>query len=198
MLWLALPIVLVRLWWRGRSDPTYRPRWRERFGFYRQPISSKSIWFHTVSAGESIAAAPLIRDFAQRDALKRPVLVTTMTPTGSEQVTGLLGDCVQHCYAPYDFTFAVRRFFAHVQPRALILMETEIWPNLILQAKALGIPVLLMNARLSAKSMRGYERFAWLGRPVLQAIDLIACQTQEHAARFQTLGVLAGTRAGGR
>ncbi len=190
MLWLALPIVLVRLWWRGRSDPTYRPRWRERFGFYRQPIGSKSIWFHTVSAGESIAAAPLIRDFAQRDALKRPVLVTTMTPTGSEQVTGLLGDCVQHCYAPYDFTFAVRRFFAHVQPRALILMETEIWPNLILQAKALGIPVLLMNARLSAKSMRGYERFAWLGRPVLQAIDLIACQTQEHAARFQTLGVL--------
>ena len=131
MLWVALPIVLVRLWWRGRSDPTYRPRWRERFGFYRQPIGSKSIWFHTVSAGESIAAAPLIRDFAQRDALKRPVLVTTMTPTGSEQVTGLLGDCVQHCYAPYDFTFAVRRFFAHVQPRALILLETEIWPNLI-------------------------------------------------------------------
>ena len=191
LLWLALPVVLLRLWWRGRNDPAYKPRWRERFGIYPQPIAPNSIWFHTVSAGESIAAAPLIRELAQRGELKSPLLVTTMTPTGSEQVTRLLGDCVQHCYAPYDFTFAVGRFLAHVQPRALILMETEIWPNLILQAKALGIPVLLMNARLSAKSARGYERFGWLGRPVLQAIDLIACQTEEHVERFQRLGVAA-------
>ena len=191
LLWLALPAVLLRLWWRGRYDPAYKPRWRERFGVYPQPIAPNSIWFHTVSAGESIAAAPLIRELAQRGELKSPLLVTTMTPTGSEQVTRLLGDCVQHCYAPYDFTFAVGRFLAHVQPRALILMETEIWPNLILQAKALGIPVLLMNARLSAKSARGYERFGWLGRPVLQAIDLIACQTEEHVERFQALGVAA-------
>jgi 3-deoxy-D-manno-octulosonic-acid transferase len=191
LLWLALPVVLLRLWWRGRNDPAYKPRWRERFGVYPQPITPNSIWFHTVSAGESIAAAPLIRELAQRGELRSPLLVTTMTPTGSEQVTRLLGDCVQHCYAPYDFTFAVGRFLAHVQPRALILMETEIWPNLILQAKALGIPVVLMNARLSAKSARGYERFDWLGRPVLQAIDLIACQTEEHVERFQALGVAA-------
>lgn len=191
LLWLALPAVFVRLWWRGRKDPAYKFRWRERFGFYAQPITPNTIWFHTVSAGESIAAAPLIRELAQRGELKSPLLVTTMTPTGSEQVRHLLGDCAQHCYAPYDFTFAVRRFLAYVQPRALILMETEIWPNLILQAKALGIPVVLINARLSAKSARGYERFGWLGRPVLQAIDLIACQTEEHVERFQALGVAA-------
>ena len=190
LLWFALPFVILRLWWRGRRDPTYRPRWRERFGFYRQSITPNALWFHTVSAGESIAAAPIIRELAEGGASTNPLLVTTMTPTGSEQVTRLLGDCVEHCYAPYDFTFAVRRFLAHVQPRALILMETEIWPNLILEAKAQGIPVLLMNARLSEKSARGYHRFGWLGRPVLQAVDLIACQTEAHATHFQALGVL--------
>ena len=120
-----------------------------------------------------------------------PVLVTTMTPTGSEQVTALLGDAVGHCYAPYDFTFAVRRFLTEVNPRALILMETEIWPNLILEAKARGIPVMLVNARLSEKSAQGYQRLSWLSRRVLECFDLIACQTAEHAQRFIELGVNA-------
>ena len=161
ILWLALPFVMLRLWWRGRRDPAYRPRWQERFGFYTGPQTQGAVWFHTVSAGETIAAAPSIRAMAvDDDNGPPPVLVTTMTPTGSEQVTALLGDAVGHCYAPYDFTFAVRRFLTEVNPRALILMETEIWPNLILEAKARGIPVMLVNARLSEKSAQGYQRLA--------------------------------------
>jgi len=188
ILWLALPVVLLRLWLRGRRDPTYRPRWQERFGFYTTAPTPGALWFHTVSAGETIAAAPTIRAMAVDQG---PVLVTTMTPTGSGQVASLLGDTVSHCYAPYDFTFAVRRFLAHVKPRALLLMETEIWPNLILEAQARGIPVMLVNARLSAKSARGYQRFRWLSRRVLDCVDLIACQTSDHAQRFIELGVNA-------
>lgn len=190
ILWFALPFVLLRLWWRGRRDPTYRPRWQERFGVYAALPSQGAVWFHTVSAGETIAAAPTIRAMAA-DLGAASVLVTTMTPTGSERVASLLGDTVGHCYAPYDFTFAVRRFFTQINPRALILMETEIWPNLILEAKARGIPVMLVNARLSEKSARGYQRFRWLSRRVLECFDLIACQTPEHAQRFIELGVNA-------
>ena len=142
-------------------------------------------------AGETIAAAPSIRAMAVDSDNGLSVLVTTMTPTGSEQVTALLGDTVGHCYAPYDFTFAVRRFLTEVNPRALILMETEIWPNLILEAKARGIPVILVNARLSEKSARGYQRLSWLSQRVLECFDLIACQTAEHAQRFIELGASA-------
>ena len=191
ILWLALPFVVLRLWWRGRRDPTYRPRWQERFGFYTGPQTQGAVWFHTVSAGETIAAAPSIRAMAVDSDNGLSVLVTTMTPTGSEQVTALLGDTVGHCYAPYDFTFAVRRFLTEVNPRALILMETEIWPNLILEAKARGIPVILVNARLSEKSARGYQRLSWLSQRVLECFDLIACQTAEHAQRFIELGASA-------
>ena len=186
LLWLVLPVVLLRLWWRGRRDATYRPRWQERFGFYSESLAQGTVWFHTVSAGETIAAAPTIRAMT---AEQGPVLVTTMTTTGSERVASLLGDTVVHCYAPYDFTFAVRRFLTQANPRVLILMETEIWPNLILEAKARGIPVMLVNARLSEKSARGYQRFRWLSRRVLECFDLIACQTPEHAQRFIDLGV---------
>lgn len=205
LLWLALPVVMLRLWLRSRRDPSYRPRWRERFGDYagssasaasaaseNPPSSGGPIWFHTVSAGETIAAAPIIRAFIEGTGGvcgDDSVLVTTMTPTGSEQVGALLGETVVHCYAPYDFTFAVRGFLAWAKPRALILMETEIWPNLILEAKAQGIAVFLINARLSQKSAGGYRRFSWLGRPVLDSFDLIACQTPAHARRFADLGV---------
>jgi 3-deoxy-D-manno-octulosonic-acid transferase len=191
---LVVPLVLLRLWWRGQMDPAYQSRWRERFGFYDASLTKGPIWFHTVSAGETIAAAPTIRAMADiyrgdSDDVATPFLVTTMTPTGSAQVASLLGDVVEHCYAPYDFTFAVRHFLGQVRPRALVLMETEIWPNLILEAKAQGIPVILMNARLSEKSARGYQRIDWLAGPVFQALDLVACQTPEHVQRFADLGV---------
>ena len=192
LLALALPVVALRLLWRGQMEEAYQSRWRERFGFYDATITERPIWFHTVSAGESIAAAPTIRaiadGFSQGES-STPFLVTTKTPTGSAQVASLLGDVVEHCYAPYDFTFAVRRFLGHVKPRALVLMETEIWPNLLLEAKAFGIPIILMNARMSAKSALGYQRIDWLAGPVFQTLDLVVCQTPEHVQRFANLGV---------
>src|SRR5690606_2800628 len=135
----------------------------ERFGRVPAGIPPGCIWFHTVSAGETIAAAPLIdRLAAAHPGL--PFLVTTMTPTGSAQVRERLGGRVYHCYAPYDFPWAVRRFYDAVRPRLLVLMETELWPNLIGAAAARGIPVLLVNARLSERSARGYARIAGLTR----------------------------------
>ncbi|MEZ7818023.1 MAG: 3-deoxy-D-manno-octulosonic-acid transferase [Candidatus Azotimanducaceae bacterium] len=188
LLWLALPIVYVRLLLRTRREPAYAARRGERFGRVPVSINPGAIWFHTVSAGESIAAAPLISKMIN-SLPEQNFLVTTMTPTGSEQVLQRLGDSVDHCYAPYDFTFAVGNFLRTTQPRMLVLMETEIWPNLIMQAKAQDIPVLLINARMSERSARGYQRISWLSRPVLGAISHIACQSAEHMQRFVDLGV---------
>lgn len=111
-----------------------------------------------------------------------------MTPTGSAQVVERLSDCADHCYAPYDFGFAVRKFFERVQPRVLILMETELWPNLIAEAARRGVPVLLVNARLSERSAKGYQRVQGLARPMLQRMHYIACQSADHAQRFIDLG----------
>lgn len=191
LLWLVLPAVYLRLLLRARREPAYGQRISERFGQVPDGIKTGAVWFHTVSAGESIAAAPLISKMLS-SLPEQNYLVTTMTPTGSEQVLRHLGDSVDHCYAPYDFTFAVRSFLRKTQPRMLVLMETEIWPNLITQANALGIPVLLINARMSARSARGYARMSWLSRPVLEAISHIACQSEEHMQRFVGLGVDAG------
>ncbi len=187
LLWLALPLVWVRLQLRARSEPAYALRQAERFGRVPEHVQPGCIWFHTVSAGETIAAAPLIRQLAEEYA-DTPVLVTTMTPTGSEQVITRLDAYVDHCYAPYDFNFAVGRFFARVKPRILVLMETELWPNLIHAAYQAGIPILLVNARLSERSARGYQRVIGLTRPMLEQITEIACQTEDHVARFVELG----------
>jgi len=187
LLWLALPVVWLRLRWRARKEPAYGQRVAERFGRVPHDVPRGCIWFHTVSAGETIAAAPLIRQLADEfDAA--PFLVTTMTPTGSEQVTARLADCVAHCYAPYDFAFAVDRFFDRVQPRLLVLMETELWPNLIDRAHQRDVPVLLVNARLSERSARGYRRVAGLTQPMLSRLSAIACQSEAHARRFVALG----------
>lgn len=191
VLWLALPFVYLRLLLRARREPAYAVRRGERFGRVPEGIKPGAIWFHTVSAGESIAAAPLINKMISNLPLEN-FLVTTMTPTGSEQVRQHLGDGVDHCYAPYDFTFAVDSFLRKTQPRMLVLMETEIWPNLIMQANALDIPVMLINARMSERSARGYRRMSWLSRPVLGAITYIACQSPVHMQRFIDLGVDAG------
>ena len=188
LLWLALPIVYLRLLLRARREPAYTARRAERFGCVPDDIKPEAIWFHTVSAGESIAAAPLIKKMIG-NLPEQNFLVTTMTPTGSERVHQHLGDSVDHCYAPYDFIFAVRRFLRKTQPRMLVLMETEIWPNLIMQANAQGIPVVLINARMSERSARGYQRMSWLSHPVLGAITHIACQSEEHMQRFINLGV---------
>jgi 3-deoxy-D-manno-octulosonic-acid transferase len=188
LLWLALPAVWLRLVWRGRVNPAYGPRRAERFGRVPAHVPRGAVWFHTVSAGETIAAAPLIRRL-RATFPTTPFLVTTMTPTGSAQVRRLLAEGVVHCYAPYDFGFAVERFLDRVQPRLLVLMETELWPNLIGATAARGVPVVCVNARLSARSARGYARVGWLVRPMLERLDWVACQYADHAARFRALGL---------
>ena len=187
---LARPFVRLRLRRRAAKEPEYGERVEERFGKVPQDIPTGVVWFHTVSAGESIAAAPLVRELkvAFPDL---PFLVTTMTPTGSAQVQERLGDIVAHCYAPYDFNSAVKNFYERVQPKVLILMETELWPNWIKLARAYDVPVMVINARLSEKSARGYSRLSGLVREMLQNIQLIACQSRAHRDRFIGLGAHA-------
>lgn len=184
---LALPLVAVRLLWRARRAPAYRKRIAERFAVGLPSFQTGGIWVHAVSVGESIAAAPMIRELMTRYP-HLPVTVTCMTPTGSERIKALFGDNVQHCYLPYDLPWAASRFLQRLQPKLAVVMETELWPNHIHQCALRGIPVALANARLSERSARGYARFARLTRPMLAELSLIAAQTEVEAARFRQLG----------
>jgi 3-deoxy-D-manno-octulosonic-acid transferase len=185
--WCLFPFLWLRLWWRGRHLPAYRERWRERLGYFAPPARRDGVWFHLVSAGETIAAAPLVRAFlAARPHV--PVVVTTTTPTGSDRVRALLGDRVLHVYAPYDYKAAVARFLDRTQPRLLVLMETELWPQVLAACARRGIRVVAVNARLSARSARGYARAPALTRRMLAAIDHVACQFDAHRGRFLALG----------
>ena len=195
LLGLLLPLALLRLYWRGRSDSGHRQRWRERLGCISTPLQPGGIWLHAVSVGETRAALPLIQALLEQHP-REPLLVTTTTLTGSRQLWAVLGDQVQHVYAPYDLPGAVRRFLRHTQPRLAVLMETELWPNLLHQCARSGIPVLIANARLSERSARGYARWAWLMRPMLRDITLIAAQSQADAARFRALGATRVTVTG--
>lgn len=186
LLLVALPWVLGRLYWRSWREPAYRERIGERFGGVpRQPPGA--VWFHTVSAGEANAAAPIIRAFHERRP-GRPLLVTTMTPAGSERVRALLGGIATHCYAPYDYPWAVRRFLGRVRPKALVLMETELWPNTIAAAVAGGAGAYLVNARLSDRAARRYARVRRLMAPTLARLDGALCQYEDTARRLRALG----------
>jgi len=185
LLWLLLPLALLRLWWRGWRAPAYRERWRERLGWYGARSAPAAVWVHAVSVGEVQAAYPLIRQTLARGLR---VVVTTATPTGARRLYELLGELVMHRYAPFDLRPAVRGFLDHVAPRLVLVMETEIWPNLLAECARRGIPTLLINARLSARSARGY---AWGGLytcQVLRQFALIAAQSATDAARFVALG----------
>ena len=192
---LGLPLVAVRLGYRAWRAPAYARRIAERFAFRLPPLQPGGIWLHAVSVGESIAAAPLIRELLARYP-DLPITVTCMTPTGSERIQALFGGAdyrgrVQHCYLPYDLPWAAARFLARVQPRLALIMETELWPNHIHQCARRGIPVALANARLSERSARGYARFARLTAPMLAELSLIAVQTAAEAERFRRLGARA-------
>lgn len=184
---LALPLVAVRLFWRARRAPAYSRRIGERFAVGLPTFQTGGIWVHAVSVGESIAAAPMIRELKARYP-QLPITVTCMTPTGSERIRALFGDSVQHCYLPYDLPWAAARFLARVQPRLAVVMETELWPNHIHQCARRSIPVALANARLSERSATGYARFSGLTAPMLAELSLIAAQTEAEAARFRQLG----------
>lgn len=186
---LGLPLVALRLWWRARKAPAYAQRVSERFSFGLPPMQRGGIWVHAVSVGESIAAAPMIRALLTRYP-QLPITVTCMTPTGSERIKALFADepRIQHCYLPYDLPWAAGRFLDHVGPRLGVIMETELWPNLIHQCARRGIPVVLANGRLSERSARGYGRFAKLTRPMLAEMSGFAVQTEAEAQRFLDLG----------
>lgn len=189
--WLLLPFALLRLWWRGRKTPAYRRRWRERLGWYggQLPVCAGScVVFHAVSVGEVHAAQPLVEAFMQRHPALRVVLATS-TPTGSARVAALFGERVDHVYLPWDLRGATQRFLQRYRPRALVLLETELWPNLLRACREAGCAVLLANARLSEKSARGYGRFPALTRPMLEGLALVAAQADADAQRFLALGL---------
>ncbi|MCU7891779.1 MAG: lipid IV(A) 3-deoxy-D-manno-octulosonic acid transferase [Candidatus Thiodiazotropha sp. (ex Ustalcina ferruginea)] len=184
---LLVPVYLLRLYWRGFRAPAYRERWLERFGIFEQPLKQDGIWVHAVSVGEVQAVAQLVGRLLDRYP-GVPLLITTTTPTGAERVQAMFGNDVEHRYAPIDLPWVVRRFLVAFQPRLLILVETEIWPNLIHHAKLEGVPTLLANARLSVRSARGYHRLAGLTREALRNLTLIAPHAEADAERFHTLG----------
>jgi 3-deoxy-D-manno-octulosonic-acid transferase len=186
LLYLAMPFIFLKLWWRSRRLPAYKERWSERLGVYPFKLD-QCIWVHTVSMGETIAAAPLIKNLIARYSAI-PVLVTTMTPTGSEQVKKLFGDTVKHVYLPYDMPDAVTRFLDTMHPQVGVIMETEMWPNLLAACKQKQIPVCLVNARLSEKSAHGYGRIASITKEMLENISVIAAHGEKDAERFIQLG----------
>ena len=183
----AVPIVLLRLLWRGRKNPAYLHRWNERFGWFRVPALHDPLWIHAVSVGETQAAAPLIHALMARWP-ERSIVVTTTTPTGSQRVRDLFGERVFHVYLPYDLPGAVTRFLDRVRPQLALIMETELWPNLFHQCAERRIPVVIANARLSPRSAAGYSRLGSLVRSTLADASLVAARDEADAARFRDLG----------
>lgn len=188
LLWhAALPLLPLRLWWRGRKEPGYRESIGERFGRYGPRPDGPLIWIHAVSLGETRAAQPLVQALRRRYP-DHALLVTHMTATGREAARGLYGDFATLAFLPYDLPWAVRRFVAHYRPQLGVIMETEIWPNLVRACRAAGVPVLLANARLSEKSARGYARVGTFAREALADFAAVAAQTPADAERLAALG----------
>lgn len=190
LLYLIQPLIALRLWWRGRRAPAYRQRWTERYALYRTPAAQHGIVLHSVSVGETLAAVPLVRALQQRYP-QLPITVTTMTPTGSERARAAFGDSVQHLYLPYDLPDAMARFYRHLQPKLVVVMETELWPNMIWQAHRRGIPLVIANARLSARSARGYGKIRRFMAQLLPKVARVAAQTPADGERFIALGLPA-------
>lgn len=189
-LYLLAPITIYHLIWRGFRQPAYFERWDERYASYQAATDSAPVWLHAVSVGEVNAAAPLV-DRLLRDHPQLRVVVTTITPTGSERVQALWGEAVVHVYLPYDLPGAVARFLAHFRPALALIVETELWPNLLFGCRDRGIPALILNARLSARSLRGYRVLRPLIRRALRSVRLVAAQSREDAVRFVRMGAVA-------
>ncbi len=190
LLYLLVPFVLLRLLWRGFQLHDYWRRWNERFGFVSRPEQDVAVWVHAVSVGESLAALPLIRALVAKHGERR-VLVTTMTPTGSARVREALGSKVLHTYVPYDLPDAVARYIKRMRPQQVVVMETELWPNLFRALARRKIPLTIANARLSPRSFRGYSRFRGSISGVLADCSCIAAQSEADAQRFRLIGAAA-------
>ena len=187
LLYLILPFMPLKLLWRGIKQLEYRQHWGERFGFYNAKVTKPIIWLHCVSVGETRAAEPLIKAL-QLQYPSHQILLSHGTPTGRDTSTALFGDLVISVYLPYDLPFAVNGFLKHFKPCIGLLMETELWFNLIAACKQRGIPLLLVNARLSESSANAYAKLGKLIREGLQNLSAIATQTADDAGRLQGLG----------
>jgi len=186
-LYLATPFFLRKLYKSQDDKPAYGPRWREHFGICPPLQSRHPIWIHAVSVGEVIAATPLIKAI-QQVYPEQMVLITTTTSTGAAQAEKLSG-LVEHRYMPLDFSWAIKRFLRVTQPKVLLIMETELWPNTLAQAQRREIPVYVLNARLSERSCRRYKKVQPLFNTVRDNIDYLLCQHDDDAQRFLQLGL---------
>lgn len=193
LLYGLLPVLFLRLLWRSRGNPAYRQRWRERLGILPPSFSPSSpvICLHAVSVGETMAARPLVERLLQAYP-EHCLWISSTTPTGSDTVRRLFAGRVQHSYLPYDTPGAVQRFLTQLRPSLLLVMETELWPNLYAACAQQSIPLVVANARLSERSARGYARFAGLVQETLACIHTIAAREQQDAARFLALGAETG------
>ncbi|MEL5849062.1 MAG: lipid IV(A) 3-deoxy-D-manno-octulosonic acid transferase [Candidatus Igneacidithiobacillus chanchocoensis] len=191
---LLTPLLLLFTWQRMLRRPVYRAHWRERFGWVPRR-QDRPLWIHAVSVGEGMAALPLIHALQERYP-QLPILLTSTTPGGRQVLRARLGDSVQQLYLPYDLPGAVARFLERQQPRLGLFLETEIWPNLIHAAAQRHIPLFLLNARLSARSLQGYQRWQGLFAPALAGLTQIAAQSTADAERFRALGAQRVTVAG--
>lgn len=186
---LGIPFLFLRLLWRSRKNSAYRVRLLERLGIFgpRHP-APQGIWLHAVSVGESLAAIALIR------ALKHefggiPITVTTTTPQGSARIREILGDLVFHVYFPFDLPWTHALFLSRIQPKLCIIMETELWPNCLHTLKKRNIPIIIVNARLSERSMKGYRRIQNTTKSMMSCISLVAAQSLQDGERFLSLGL---------
>jgi 3-deoxy-D-manno-octulosonic-acid transferase len=187
LLWIALPFLPLRLWWRARRQPEYLQHVGERFGKYPPAPGRPVIWIHAVSVGETRAAAPLVAALLERHP-DHAIVMTHMTPTGRAAGEQLFGERVMRVYLPWDYRFAVARFLRHFRPRLGLLMETEVWFNLVAGCRDSGVPLYLVNARLSARSARGYRRLGALAREAFASLSGVLAQSEADAARLSGLG----------
>lgn len=190
-----LPWAVLHLLWRARRQPEYLRHWGERFGFFATTSPAPTVWLHAVSVGETRAAQPLVAALRQRYP-KHRILFTHMTPTGRATSEALFGDDVERIYLPYDTPWAVRRFLRHYRPAFGLIMETELWPNLITACREAAMPLCLVNARLSQRSAKRYGSFPALTREALQGLATIGAQSADDAARFTALGARGATVTG--
>lgn len=188
LLALASPFLLFGLYKSKPNKPKFGQRWKEHFGITpKLETAERPIWIHAVSVGESIAAIPLIKELKKQNPTQ-PILVTTTTSTGAEQIAKL-GDLVEHRYMPIDFGFAVKGFLKAIRPQQMLIIETELWPNTLNTVHNAGIPIIVVNARLSEKSCRNYAKVQPLFDLLPPCIDKVLCQMESDAGRFERLGI---------
>ncbi len=188
LLIFLLPVFFIRLGWRSFSIASYRKRWSERLGFHNFYAEPGGIWIHAVSVGEVIAITPFIKLLLKKN-INLPIILTTTTPTGSEQASKTFGNKIKNLYIPYDIPWSIRKFLNKVNPKIFLMVETEVWPNLLLECKKRNIKTVLANARLSEKSMKNYLVFGNFIKNTFRKIDKVLAQSFDDKNRFLKLGI---------